>query len=40
MSETSDVGKPDQANQNNRELESQARESGWNTIQKISPYLW
>ncbi|PKF79044.1 metal ABC transporter permease [Vibrio sp. vnigr-6D03] len=40
MSETSDVGKPDQAIQNNRELESQARESGWNTIQKISPYLW
>lgn len=40
MSETSDVGKPDQAIQNNRELENQARESGWNTIQKISPYLW
>ncbi|MDP2575205.1 ABC transporter ATP-binding protein/permease [Vibrio penaeicida] len=40
MSETSDAGKPEQAVQNNRELENQARESGWNTIQKISPYLW
>ncbi|WP_104402286.1 ABCB family ABC transporter ATP-binding protein/permease [Vibrio penaeicida] len=40
MSETSDVGKPDQVSKNNRELENQARESGWNTIQKISPYLW
>ncbi|CCN48722.1 ABC transporter B family member 25 [Vibrio nigripulchritudo MADA3029] len=40
MSDASNVETDKTAISDNQSVESQARESGWHTIRKISPYLW